>query len=263
MKVIKVIIILAVFSLCYWFGISQMLKNTSANEEEGFDVCNIEEFNATCVIGCPEGYSYNSDGCPKCECLAPKYNDNPSCNPSIACPSKCENYIRDENGCATCNCSSGRLREDTSMPLSACNLGALNVDCAIGCPYGYANDLNGCPQCSCFHSQQNSGVCDLTLTCPAKCENYKLDANGCATCECSVLRTNTNEFFCDINAFKTSCSIGCPYGYAYDSTGCPVCHCNETQQGQPEGCDFRQTCPKVCRDYKLDSNGCSSCDCAR
>ena len=66
---------------------------------------------------------------------------------------------------------------------------------------------------------------------------------------------------CDMAGFKSTCSIGCPYGYLYDQVGCPTCECQDLSEAFRGACEI-PTCPEICEvGYVPDGDGCLTCAC--
>jgi len=261
---ITVVVAMAISATVVSFAWLLLTEQTIFAEE--FFACNIVAFDESCDIGCPDGYANDDNGCPVCECLQiPAVDAEQQRCETLTCPKRCEDYVMDEKGCPSCECADTAVMAFDFGRQVACDIEGFRESCDIGCPDGYANDENGCPQCRCLEMPAVAAEqqrCE-TRTCPTRCEDYQLDASGCVTCECAVQRAQPMQrVACDIDAFDSSCAIGCPGGYANDENGCPVCECLETPslEGAEQRCKT-VTCPGRCEDYQLDKNGCPSCDC--
>ena len=123
------------------------------------------------------------------------------------------------------------------------------VACGIHCPFGQAQDENGCTLCDCNPSPLE---CEgLTEPCDNACPNgFLTDVQGCPTCECAP--DPTCEPIDD-------CGLGvCPFGFATDADGCPQCACAD-----PPGCLEPPECSGQCLHGTLpDADGCPTCECA-
>ncbi len=144
--------------------------------------CNIAGFNASCKIGCPYGYNNDANGCPVCECRSNPINPF-NCN-IPTCETRCEGY-KIVDRCMTCECGGGG-DVDVQQEEPECNIADFKTNCAIGCPYGYNNDSNGCPVCECRSNPSNPFNCNIP-TCETRCENYKI-VDRCMTCECGAAK---------------------------------------------------------------------------
>ncbi|XP_033095761.1 cysteine-rich motor neuron 1 protein-like isoform X3 [Anneissia japonica] len=264
-----------------------------------------------CYVYCEAGYVKDENGCHTCTCIpesevAPTKDadvevvtelaavepttveESDKCGTFVCylyCPA---GYVKDENGCYTCNC--------TQVP-DDCE----DFICSFLCPAGYLKDENGCPTCSCVPEEsevaptkdvdvdvvtelaavepttvEESDKCGTFvcyLYCPA---GYVKDENGCYTCNCTQVPDDCGDFIC---------SFLCPAGYLKDENGCPTCSCvpeesevaptkdvdvdvvTELAAVEPTTVEESDKCGIIicyvyCEaGYVKDKNGCHTCTC--
>ncbi|XP_033127597.1 antistasin-like, partial [Anneissia japonica] len=170
----------------------------------------------------------------------------------LYCPA---GYVKDANGCYTCNC--------TQVP-DDCG----DFICSFLCPAGYLKDENGCPTCSCVPEEsevaptkdadvdvvtelaavepttvEESDKCGIII-CYVYCEaGYVKDENGCHTCTCipesevAPTKDADVEVVTELAAVKPTtveesdkcgiiiCYVYCEAGYVKDENGCHTCTC--------------------------------------
>ncbi|XP_033095762.1 uncharacterized protein LOC117100267 isoform X4 [Anneissia japonica] len=170
----------------------------------------------------------------------------------LYCPA---GYVKDENGCYTCNC--------TQVP-DDCG----DFICSFLCPAGYLKDENGCPTCSCVPEEsevaptkdvdvdvvtelaavepttvEESDKCGIII-CYVYCEaGYVKDKNGCHTCTCipesevAPTKDADVDVVTELAAVEPTtveesdkcgiiiCYVYCEDGYVKDENGCHTCTC--------------------------------------
>ncbi|XP_033095779.1 cysteine-rich motor neuron 1 protein-like isoform X23 [Anneissia japonica] len=231
-----------------------------------------------CYVYCEAGYVKDENGCHTCTCIpesevAPTKDadvevvtelaavepttveESDKCGTFVCylyCPA---GYVKDENGCYTCNC--------TQVP-DDCG----DFICSFLCPAGYLKDENGCPTCSCVPEEsevaptkdvdvdvvtelaavepttvEESDKCGIII-CYVYCEaGYVKDKNGCHTCTCipesevAPTKDADVDVVTELAAVEPTtveesdkcgiiiCYVYCEDGYVKDENGCHTCTC--------------------------------------
>ncbi|XP_033095784.1 cysteine-rich motor neuron 1 protein-like isoform X24 [Anneissia japonica] len=231
-----------------------------------------------CYVYCEAGYVKDENGCHTCTCIpesevAPTKDadvevvtelaavepttveESDKCGTFVCylyCPA---GYVKDENGCYTCNC--------TQVP-DDCE----DFICSFLCPAGYLKDENGCPTCSCVPEEsevaptkdvdvdvvtelaavepttvEESDKCGIII-CYVYCEaGYVKDKNGCHTCTCipesevAPTKDADVDVVTELAAVEPTtveesdkcgiiiCYVYCEDGYVKDENGCHTCTC--------------------------------------
>ncbi|XP_033095772.1 cysteine-rich motor neuron 1 protein-like isoform X13 [Anneissia japonica] len=231
-----------------------------------------------CYVYCEAGYVKDENGCHTCTCIpesevAPTKDadvevvtelaavepttveESDKCGTFVCylyCPA---GYVKDENGCYTCNC--------TQVP-DDCE----DFICSFLCPAGYLKDENGCPTCSCVPEESEVAptkdvdvdvVTELAAVEPTTVEESEVaptkDADVEVVTELAAVEPTTVEESDKCGTFV--CYLYCPAGYVKDENGCYTCNCTQV----PDDCgDF--ICSFLCpAGYLKDENGCPTCSC--
>merc|ERR1719195_1852124 len=112
---------------------------------------------------------------------------------SFECPKKmckmlCQNgYVKDKQGCDTCECASPTLVKPISG--DALSFECPKKMCKMLCQSGYVKDKQGCDTCECASPTLEKPMVNkpcAMVDCASNCEKKGADDRGCGGyCECS------------------------------------------------------------------------------
>jgi hypothetical protein len=269
-----------------------------------------------CRRSCDYGYLKDEDGCNTCDCLPDpcvsitcQENEvcelqnmfcirapcppRPTCVPKpkecrmMKCRRSCDyGYLKDEDGCNTCDClpdpcvarkcPKGHVcelkpvtvcKQPPCSPVAECvkKSECSPVMCMMFCPGGRKKDRNGCDVCSCL--PEKAGICpsmDMRLIKCAKtaeenrfCQNDD-DCDGKQKCCHTGCSYNCVDPVCP----EISCDNVCDYGYSMDGDGCQTCTC--FNPCEIKKCDEGYECQVqkfVCKKAPCQQSGSAKAEC--
>ncbi|XP_033095768.1 cysteine-rich motor neuron 1 protein-like isoform X9 [Anneissia japonica] len=290
-----------------------------------------------CYVYCEAGYVKDENGCHTCTCIpesevAPTKDadvevvtelaavepttveESDKCGTFVCylyCPA---GYVKDENGCYTCNCTqesevAPTKDADVEVVTELAAVEPTTVEesdkcgtfvCYLYCPAGYVKDENGCYTCNCTQVPDDCGDFICSFLCPA---GYLKDENGCPTCSCVPEESEvapTKDVDVDVVTELAAvepttveesdkcgiiiCYVYCEAGYVKDKNGCHTCTCipesevaptkdadvdvvTELAAVEPTTVEESDKCGIIicyvyCEDgYVKDENGCHTCTC--
>jgi len=198
-----------------------------------------------CRIYCEHGYVKDLNGCDTCQC-----NPEPPICPDIMCPMSLMCGIgKDDKGCDTCECN--------IVPPVECQ----DVLCEMHCDFGFATGDDGCEICQCAEPP----ACP-EIMCAMHCEfGFMEDENGCDVCKCNP---GPEDKCCESGweygegECMDSCPGECPIGLTVE--GCQLCMCPEDkccESGWQDGeGECMESCPGECA-IGQTQEGCQVCMC--
>jgi hypothetical protein len=160
-------------------------------------------------------------------------NTTPQACPATACLIACKYYVKDPNGCDTCQCADAMQPPPPTRTGVTC---APPPDSCVLC----ADGSKQCAQTTCVN-----GLCKVFYpTCPPPTGGCKSDAECLkpgAPCQvCPDGSSACPKSWCDLPSGTCQgsfpgcpppkcqpvvCNLACPFGYATDSNGCQICQC--------------------------------------
>ncbi|XP_039278802.1 cysteine-rich motor neuron 1 protein [Nilaparvata lugens] len=118
----------------------------------------------------------------------------PNCQ-AFNCTLRCvHGFVRDNEGCFTCQC-----QQD---------------ECRLECRHGYVKDKQGNKLCECADPGAGGHQCPSMAGCRKTCAHgFRRNKAGCPICKCDSCKP------------LDDCVKTCAHGFANNTNGCPVCKC--------------------------------------
>lgn len=155
-----------------------------------------------CVLRCDHPRYVPDECCPLCDATS-MVTLPPHC-PALNCSLRClHGFVRDHNGCYTCQCQA--------------------EECVLECPNGYLQDSHGNKLCECLALHVGPTACPALMGCQKNCSHgFRLNKVGCEICKCKECRP------------LVDCNKTCVHGLRTNDRGCPICKCKASAEHIPE-----------------------------
>ncbi|RZF38021.1 hypothetical protein LSTR_LSTR006420 [Laodelphax striatellus] len=172
-------------------------RNGDTWQTDPCTACTCDNGKRRCVVSvcepCSNPIYQPGECCPVCD-ESSVVTLPPNCQ-AFNCTLRCvHGFVRDSEGCFTCQC-----QQD---------------ECRLDCPYGYVKDKHGNKLCECAGAGVSS-QCPSMAGCRKSCPHgLRLNKAGCPVCKCDSCKP-----------LSADCSKNCAHGFAKNSNGCPICKC--------------------------------------
>jgi hypothetical protein len=192
-----------------------------------------------CEMFCQFGFDYDSNSCPVCSCFDPCKNY--VCQVGEVCvPRVIECFVAPCIPAAEATCQRITTTPIPTTTTTAPKCSPL-LTCKLLCNFGYKNDSNGCPICSCYDPCEN-------YVCPKKNEVCVPQLLPCSVPPCNPAAVPTCQTAATVvkvcpKKKLPACNIRCKWGFKYDTNNCQLCECFDPCQNYV--CPLQQVCQQV------------------
>ncbi|KAJ9586287.1 hypothetical protein L9F63_020069, partial [Diploptera punctata] len=149
-----------------------------------------------CMLRCEHPRYVPGECCPLCDSTS-VVTLPPHCPALSNCSLRClHGFVRDNNGCYSCQCQA--------------------EECVLECPGGYSQDNHGNKLCEC--ADLHNADCPALTGCRKNCAHgFRVNKMGCEVCKCKECRP------------LTDCQKNCIHGLRTNDHGCPICKCKAAE----------------------------------